>query len=96
MSINILESTPIPISKVPAWVLEHCGFKPNRSTVFRWTKRGSNGRILATVKAGGRRITTVEALLEFFDEGSGHAGNAPERTARSDQEAAAFLEAEGI
>ncbi|QEG23898.1 DUF1580 domain-containing protein [Mariniblastus fucicola] len=90
--INLLAETPVPISKVPAWVSEHCGFQPNRSTVFRWTTRGSGGRILSTIKVGGRRVTTVEALLAFFESD----GPAAQCVSQSASDTEAYLESEGI
>ena len=62
----MLEGTTILLSKVPDWVSEHAGFKPNRSTVFRWKTRGCRGKKLATFRVGGRVCTNVESLLEFF------------------------------
>ena len=93
MSINILDSTPVMLSKVPQWVDEHIGFKPNRSTVFRWTKRGAKGRKLETFNAGGRKCTTVEALLEFFS-GEDEPGSSILSSPQS--EAESFLAAEGL
>lgn len=94
MSINILDSTPVPLSKVPQWVEEHAGFKPNRSTVFRWTKRGAKGRKLATFNAGGRKCTTVEALLEFFS-GEDESSDLKQPN-QGHSEAEAFLASEGF
>jgi Protein of unknown function (DUF1580) len=34
-------------------------------TVFRWTTRGCGGRVLDSVRIGGRRYTSVEALARF-------------------------------
>ena len=66
--INILDSTVVPTSDVPNWTEKNIGFKPARSTVFRWSKRGCRGKKLKTFRAGGRVCTTVEALLEFFSD----------------------------
>ena len=94
--MNLLKQTAIPLSKVPDKVLEIAGFRPNRSTVFRWKTRGCNGRKLATFRAGGRVCTTVEAILEFFKEDSDE--DSPSVTDSTLDEAAAesYLEAEGI
>lgn len=87
-------TTVIQLSKVPAWVEAFAGFKPNRSTVFRWRTRGCDGKRLSTFKVGGRRCTTVGSLIEFFtDEESPN----PKRTkTRSVHEAEAFLAKEGF
>lgn len=96
MTINILAETPVLISKVPDWVAEHIGFRPNRSTVFRWTKRGSGGRKLSTFKAGGRRATTVEALLRFFAGDDETPDTGPINSGQSHDAAEAYLHSEGI
>ena len=92
MAINILDSTPIRLSRVPHWVESNIGFKPNRSTVFRWATRGARNRKLATFNAGGRKFTTVEALLEFF----GIDNSAPLPTSQSNSDSEAYLESEGL
>lgn len=38
----------------------------HRSTIERWRLRGANGVRLETVKIGGRRFTSREALQRFF------------------------------
>lgn len=92
--MNILNQTVVPTSKVPSWVNENCGFKPSRSTVFRWTKRGCRGRKLKTFRAGGRVCTTVEALLEFFATDDENAD--PVAVLPTYSESEAYLESEGI
>ena len=91
--MNLLNQTPLPLSKVPAKVEELAGFAPNRSTVFRWTKRGCRGKKLRTFRAGGRVCTTVESLLEFFSDDDAGVDLASTRSA---DQAEAFLAAEGI
>ena len=66
--MTFTQSRGMPLAQVPAWVEAHAGFRPNRSTVFRWKNRGCRGRKLATFFAGGRVCTTVEALVEFFSD----------------------------
>lgn len=92
MSIDILNSTPIRLSKVPHWVESHIGFKPNRSTVFRWSTRGAKGRKLETFNVGGKKCTTVEALLKFF----GTDNSAPMPTSQTTADSEAYLESEGL
>lgn len=89
----MLDETTLPLSQVPAWIEEHAGFRPNRSTIFRWKTRGCRGRKLRTYRIGGRVCTTVEALLEFFDDGDDAASVA---TVPTDSAVDAYLAAEGI
>ena len=42
--------------------------KPHISTVWRWIREGCNGVRLRTIKVGGRRYTSHEALAKFFSE----------------------------
>ena len=93
--MNLLDQTAIPLSRVPDKVKELAGFKPNRSTVFRWKTRGCNGRKLTTFKAGGRVCTTIEALLEFFDDGESDAVLTAQ-TGCKPSTTDAFLDSEGI
>lgn len=41
--------------------------QPNVSTWWRWARQGIRGRLLETVKVGGRRYTTQEAVLRFVE-----------------------------
>ena len=41
--------------------------KPHVSTVFRWTANGK----LDSVKVGGKRFTSVEAILRFIEKSTG-------------------------
>ena len=91
--MNLLDQTAIPLSRVPDKVKELAGFKPNRSTVFRWKTRGCNGRKLETFKAGGRVCTTIEALLEFFGDGE---RELPVAETTKPNQVDAYLDAEGI
>jgi len=92
--MNLLEQTAIPLSRVPDKVNEIAGFKPNRSTVFRWKTRGCDGRKLATFKAGGRVCTTIEALLEFFGNGDTEQTEHSHRPVNSQSDV--YLDAEGV
>ena len=95
---QILPSKGMPLSKVPEWVEKRAGFRPTRSTVFRWRTRGCRGRKLSTFRVGGRVCTTEEALLEFFkDDESDNppmvaAGGCSAMQTATD----AYLDAEGI
>ena len=90
--MNILDETVVLKSKVPDWTKQTIGFKPNRSTVHRWTTRGCRGKKLRVFRAGGRVCTTVEALLEFFSDENSE----PLTAGQSDSsDAEAFLTSEG-
>ena len=65
--IDIPNEKMLPLSKVPQWLEKHLGHKVNRSTVFRWKTRGSRGSRLETILVGGRRYTSEEALVRFFN-----------------------------
>jgi len=43
------------------------GQRVHPSTAWRWTQRGSRGRVLRTWLLGGRRMTTLEAVREFLE-----------------------------
>ena len=92
----MLDETVLPLSKVPGWVQEHAGFKPNRSTVFRWKTRGCNGKRLSTFRIGGRVCTTVEALLDFFATDGELSDSLPPQQSPTHDQADAYLAAEGI
>ena len=63
---NLIHQTVVLIADVPEWCEQNVGFKPTRSTVFRWRTKGARGRRLKTFPAGGRIGTTVEWLEDFF------------------------------
>lgn len=46
-------------------VREATGTSPHLSTILRWCTKGARGRTLAHVLIGGRKMTTVEDVLEF-------------------------------
>lgn len=41
--------------------------QPARSTVRRWASEGIDGILLETVRLGGRRYTSLEAITRFFE-----------------------------
>lgn len=93
--IDISNKKMIPCSQVPHWCKEHLGLKFNRSTIFRWYTRGSKGGKLETIRAGGRRYTSEEALLRFFNRTP--SGQAQKRSrSKRELEAEAFLDSEGL
>ena len=65
--IDIVNEQMIPLSKIPAWCEKHLGNRVHPSTVHCWRLRGARGRKLETVLVGGRRYSSQEVLLRFFD-----------------------------
>ena len=100
--IDIVNEQMLPFSKIPAWCEQHLGNQVNRSTVHRWRTRGARGRKLETVLVGGRRYSSQEALLRFFDSTTAAEDgvNSPQFNAherkRSIEDAEAYLKSEGI
>ena len=88
-------TTVVQLSKVPDWVEKFAGFRPNRSTIFRWHKRGCNGKRLSTFKVGGRRCTTVASLVAFFSDDD-TSGVPPMEESGAKCEAEDYLESEGL
>lgn len=58
--------TPLVFSDVPKRLPKRNGKKVHYSTVYRWATKGVRGRILETVRVGGVRYTSVEALERFL------------------------------
>ena len=100
--IDIVNEQMIPFSKIPAWCEEHLGNGVNRATVHRWRTRGARGSKLETVLAGGRRYTSQEALLRFFDsataaeDGFGSPQHNAHERKREIEDVDAYLRSEGI
>jgi len=99
--IDIVNEQMIPLSKIPAWSEKHIGNRVNPSTIHRWRLRGARGSKLETVLIGGRRYTSQEALLRFFDHTttaedgvSSPQHNAHERKSKI-EDAEAYLKSEG-
>jgi len=100
--IDIVNEKMLPISKIPSWCKEHTGNRVHPSTVHRWRIRGARGVKLETVLIGGRRYTSEEALLRFFDmstaaeDGTGSPQHNAHQQKRAIEEAEAYLRSEGI
>ena len=100
--IDIVNEQMLPFSKIPAWCEQHLGNQVNRSTVHRWRLRGARGVKLETVRVGGRRFSSQEALLRFFDGTTAAADgtDSPQRNAherkRKIEDAEAYLKSEGM
>lgn len=52
----------IPIGEAAA----HIPGRPHRATIWRWIQRGIRGVVLDSVRVGGRRYTSVEAIHRFI------------------------------
>jgi len=59
---QLLEESLIPMSTAG----RHFPACVQRSTVERWVRRGVNGIKLETVRVGGKRFTTHEAITRFL------------------------------
>ena len=97
--IDIVNEQMLPFSKIPAWCDSTL---VNRSTVHRWRLRGARGVKLETVRVGGRRFSSQEALLRFFDGTTAAADgtDSPQRNAherkRKIEDAESYLKSEGM
>ena len=100
MSINLKTETIIPFSEGGDWYAEHAGYKPNRSTTMRWRTRGSRGVKLESVRIGGRRFTSEEAIERFNAAvtaiADGYALSPANAESQAARDADAFLASEGI
>lgn len=90
----------LQFSRVPDWCQSFLGHRVNRSTCHRWRTRGARGVQLESFMAGGRRYTSIEALLRFFGATTCAADDEPLNSC-SEQAVAiaaaeAYLESEGI
>lgn len=61
---QLVRLTDVP--KLSCLPLRRKGKQLAVSTVFRWATRGLNGRVLESLKVGGQRCTSLEALGRFF------------------------------
>lgn len=63
----------IPLARVPDQLPNTAsGNRIHPSTVHRWIKRGVRGIQLETIRIGGRRYTSVEAIHRFIEATSKH------------------------
>ena len=67
MQLDLQKEQAITLAEVPNHVPKRNGKKVHYSTVYRWTKKGSRGRVLESVLVGGVRFTTVEAVNRFLN-----------------------------
>jgi hypothetical protein len=58
----------IPLSQVPDHLPRtNAGNRPHPATIYRWVSRGIRGTKLETIRIGGRRLTSVEAIDRFIE-----------------------------
>ncbi len=63
---QLSRETPLVFSEVPKRLPKRHGKKVHYSTVYRWATKGVRGRVLETVRVGGVRYTSIEALERFL------------------------------
>lgn len=82
--VDLIREEPLELKEVAA------RFKVTMKTVYAWID-GVNGRRLETVKLGGKRYTTAEAIQRFSFEDDNRIANTPsaprQQAVRSDTEA---------
>lgn len=101
--IDLTTETLLPLSDAPRHPLLRQGRRRgrpiHRSTLERWRTHGVAGTRLETIKVGGIRATTVEALQRFFDRladpSLGHDSPTPSDVRRTHASAEAELVAAG-
>lgn len=69
--IDTREEKLIPLTAAARIVPGRTGNGCHVATVWRWAERGVGGKRLETVKVGGQRYTSEEALSRFIAECSG-------------------------
>jgi len=66
--ISFKNEQVIPFSEVAQhFAFLNGGSGPHLVTVHRWASRGVRGRILESIRVGGRKCTSLEALQRFVD-----------------------------
>jgi hypothetical protein len=69
--IDLTREVAVALADVPKlpWIpTRRGGRRLHVATVHRWCTVGVQGVRLAYVQLGGTRVTTIEALVRFFDE----------------------------
>lgn len=70
--------------------------RPHIASVWRWVNRGIQGQRLESIKVGGKRFTSAEAIARFIDRTTAAADGepVPTRTTRERERAIAAAERE--
>ncbi len=63
--IDVENEKVIPINEAPFVLPRRKGKRTHYQTVYRWATKGTKGSKLASVKIGGIRYTSMEALQRF-------------------------------
>jgi len=63
--IDLQNEQVITLTDVSSYLPKRRGKKTHYQTVFRWATKGVRGNMLASVKIGGIRYTSLEALRRF-------------------------------
>jgi hypothetical protein len=75
------------------------GKRLGRAVVFRWALHGVRGTVLETMKVGGARFTSIEAVQRFVERqnegGEGHCPHHPDAFAKRAAAAAEKLRGRG-
>ncbi|EGF29887.1 protein containing DUF1580 [Rhodopirellula baltica WH47] len=66
--LKLLAEELIQFKEVPPLLQK----RVHTSTAWRWANRGINGIKLETVKVGGKRLTSVQAVTRFLKRTSKH------------------------
>ena len=88
--VQLLDESLIPISDIP----KHSPIRVHRSTGHRWSTRGVGEHKLETVRIGGRRYTSLQALQRFWAAISGVQNAALVASSPSDSVPQSVLDAE--
>jgi len=64
--IDINSEKLIQFRDLPAYLQKILGRRPSLSTLQRWRLKGSDGVKLETIRIGGNRFTSAEALNRYF------------------------------
>ena len=88
MTIDIANERAIPLTEA----LEHFPGSPHISTVFRWANLPVSRR-LETLRCGGKRFTTLEAIERFITRCSASDGGTPPQSTRTRKKQIARAEA---
>lgn len=62
------EYAVLTFAQAAALISRRFGFKPNVSTVWRWAKKGIDGRFLEVIRIGRRYRTTPDAVERFVKQ----------------------------
>jgi hypothetical protein len=65
--ISLMDEHKITLGEVPAEIPSRLGNRLHVSTVHRWATTGVKGVILESIKIGGQRYTSKEALQRFVE-----------------------------